>query len=523
MRPALSEERPSEVLDLVIDRPVRRRDSRQAYYTSSRDITRYMASRLNAALDSTVWEPCSGSGDLVDAVLEYVPSVSILASEIDNGAVEELTRKYKQAPNVEVMQLDALEASSIALFQQIGPFSHIISNPPYGAYMTMERRSLLKKRFPDMYVKETYGLILYHCLSLLKQSGKLVFILPDTFLWLHRHEFLRKYILTKFSVDEIALFPSKFFPGVNFGYSGLCIISISNLLSTVDHRIKVIDKLASTEALSALADGNAPSAGCSIAYINQSEVCSRKHYEFIRPDDSGVTTLKQRCSLTLGDLADVKTGFYSGNDQKWIRRRDASVPRSSKYADVDKALVFKGEEIGLDGIDGEKTYIPIVRGGAASFYRPTNWYVNWSTDSVAEYRRPGKNPARFQNSQYYFREGIGVPMIASGKLTGALLSNRVFDQGIVGVFPFDLGHTLFLLGFLNSSMATRLLRQINPTANNSANYLKRLPVVDPTDKEISTTTVLVNLALEEVRDDGKVSAKTSNELDLLYEAIWSGT
>jgi len=481
-----------------------------------------MASRLNANADSVVWEPCSGSGDLVDAVVESAPNASILVSEIDVDAVEDLKRKYVGAANVEVMQLDALEATANGLFGQIGPFSHIISNPPYGAYMSMERRSLLKKRFPDMYVKETYGLILYHCLSLLKPSGRIVFILPDTFLWLHRHEYLRKVILTKLTVEEIALFPSKFFPGVNFGYSGLCIITICNEKPRKGHQIRIVDRLDSAEVLGRLAKENECSTGCSILHVEQEKLCSQLHFELVRPNESGHQGLSQRCKLSLSDFAEVKTGFYSGNDRKWIRRRDESVPRSSKYMEVDKTTIFQGQDIPLAGLSGEQVYIPIVRGGAASFFRPTNWYVNWSIEAVAEYRKPGKNPARFQNSQYYFREGIGVPMIASGKLSGSLLSNRVFDQGIVGIFPFDTELTYFLLGFLNSNVATRLLRRINPTANNSANYLKRLPMVEPSEAESRTATSLVSQAMIEANGDGSLSAQTIDEINLLYDSIWCG-
>ena len=53
----------------------------------------------------------------------------------------------------------------------------------------------------------------------------------------------------------------------------------------------------------------------------------------------------------------------------------------------------------------------------------------------------------------------------------------------------------FLLGFLNTDLATRLTMAINPTANNSANYLKRLPIVIPQQNEIERANELVNAIL----------------------------
>ena len=86
---------------------------------------------------------------------------------------------------------------------------------------------------------------------------------------------------------------------------------------------------------------------------------------------------------------------------------------------------------------------------------------------------------RFQNSNFYFRNGIGIPMIHSTKLTGALIDGRLFEQSIVDVFPHDDSLTNHLLGFFNSSICTRLIQTINPSTNNSANHIKKIPFAEP--------------------------------------------
>ena len=172
--------------------------------------------------------------------------------------------------------------------------------------------------------------------------------------------------------------------------------------------------------------------------------------------------LSGRVSLTLADVAEVRTGFYSGNDRRWLRRASEQVPRSKHFQNVDTRRCFRGLPRHWMGLIQYQHFVPILRGGAARFVRPTHWYVDWSVEAVKEYRRPGKNPARFQNAQFYFRSGIGVPMVSSGRLTAAMLENRLFDQGIVGIFPKDNALIHFLLGFMNTELATKLLRQINP-------------------------------------------------------------
>jgi hypothetical protein len=177
------------------------------------------------------------------------------------------------------------------------------------------------------------------------------------------------------------------------------------------------------------------------------------------------------------------------------------------------------------GCVGPKTFIPIVRGGAAPYVKPNHWYVGWSVDAVKEYQRKGKNPARFQNSAFYFREGIGIPMVSSGRVTGALLDTRVFDPAIVGIFPKDPNLRMYFLGLFNSPIATDLVRQINPTANNSANYLKRLPIVLPSSNELSFIDPLVQQAVDQARQSASIDENLRREIDAFYSQLWcrSGT
>ena len=178
-----------------------------------------MVSRLEPTNGDVIWEPCAGEGNLIDCVLEAAPTAVIRASEINSSAIAHLRNKYRDDVSVDVRHEDALEVSGGSLFEKRVSFTRVIANPPYGAYQTPERRRQLQCRFGQLYVRETYGVILYHALSLLEPHGRLVFIIPDTFLWLTRHEVLRRKLVFQTTVEEIALFPSKFFPNINFGCS----------------------------------------------------------------------------------------------------------------------------------------------------------------------------------------------------------------------------------------------------------------------------------------------------------------
>lgn len=504
---------------MVIERPKRYRDKLQAHYTRSRPIVSFMVSRLAPSKEDKIWEPCAGAGDLIDGVLEISPFSRIRASEINDEAVSILKSKYNEFTNIDICHEDSVNVGAGTLFEKPVSFTRIISNPPYGAYQAPERRRQLKNRFPNLYVRETYGVMMYHALSLLHLDGRLVFIVPDTFLWLHRHEALRKTLISETTIEEIALFPSKFFPNVNFGYSGLCIITLIKHQPASDHKIRILSDFPNSNALFHCSSENQMEVWpCTNWNVLQTNIANKKHAELVNYDDKSRVLLSERAECTLASYAEVKTGFYSGNDRRWIRKLDGSVPRSKSYQEINRREIAPNKPT-LKGFSGTKHFIPIVKGGAVAYSKPTHWYVDWSEETVTEYRKKGKNPARFQNSAYYFREGIGIPMVSSSRMTGALLKHRLFDQGIVGVFPHDSNLLFYILGFVNSKIATELLRRINPTANNSANYIKRLPFVVPTMEELLFVDPLVYDAIGQA-NNGAVESALQRELDSFYSQLW---
>ena len=90
---------------------------------------------------------------------------------------------------------------------------------------------------------------------------------------------------------------------------------------------------------------------------------------------------------------------------------------------------------------------------------------------------------------------------------------------IVGVFPKDETWTLYLLGFINSSICTDLINAINPSTNNSANYIKKIPFLKPdngTRKKIECLVKEIITSIE--KGDDVTSIKI--ELDDLFSKMY---
>ena len=192
-----------------------------------------MVSMIHPSQNDHILEPCGGDGVFIDALLDFSPQLKIDTCDLDIDAVNAMKLKYHHDNNVSVRKTDTLMDSFFDEVSSLGYYDKIIGNPPYGGWQEYSRRAELKRKYNGFYARETYSLFLLRCVSLLKNNGVLSFIIPDTFLFLHNHKQLRKYLLEQTIIKEITIFPSKFFPGVSFGYSNLCIITVqkSNSIS----------------------------------------------------------------------------------------------------------------------------------------------------------------------------------------------------------------------------------------------------------------------------------------------------
>lgn len=465
-------------IDKIIMGKTRSRREFCSYYTESDPILGYMVNRLEISDGDLILEPCAGEGVFIEKIIKSYPdnSFAIEAVDLNPRAVAKLHSSF-QNENIRIRQADTLLDPMLDLHASMGGrYTKIIGNPPYGAWQDYDKRNTLKKRYGG-YVRETYTLFIKRAVDLLKDNGKLVFIVPDTFLALHLHKETRGKLLKHTRIDEILLIPSKFFPKVNFGYSDLCIITLVKSSAPEKHKVKIIQVKNDVEKLYKIANRQYDVFD-NYEEIEQDKILNSIDHSFFIGGNKKIRNLVNECEMTLGDIAHCVTGFCSGNNKKFYKPLSLNIRNAKNYALINQ------EEVEFDylqkpnvasGLFGKKKYIPILKGGNGSFSKKTDWFVLWDKKTVNFYRTDKK--ARFQNSQFYFREGIGVPMVKSSKLTAFLLEKRLFDQSIVGIFPKSGKNLYYLLAFLNSGVCDRILKAVNHTTNNSANYLKKLPLI----------------------------------------------
>lgn len=483
----------------------------QAFYTKSTPIVDYMVSKLSLKNDNKIFEPCGGDGVFIEAILDVNEFANIDVCELNEAAYTILQNKFTKYPTVHIRQCDTLLDNDLSFNSNFGGvYDKIIANPPYGAWQDYDKRDKLKKLYPNLYAKETYALFLYRCIELLKEDGILSFIIPDTFLNLHMHKAIRTHILTKTKIVELALFPSSFFPGVNFGYANLSIITLQKSgtkKNNLNNQFKVINGFTRVDQLSDTTDKQLKS----FSFL-QSEILANPDHAFLIADNSKVAESINHTKLKVGDIASCVTGFYSGDDKTFLQVNSPNLKNGKNYDLVDTKSINRDYQTIpniLDGIEGEKHFLPIVKGGNTKYLKPEGWFMKWSKEAVKHYRTGKK--ARFQNPQFYFKFGIGVPMISSTSITASLIENKLFDQSIVGIFPKDEALTYYLLAFFNSPTCNTIIRTINPSANNPANYIKKIPFIMPDEKILKTITGGVKEIIQSIKSKGKFASEIETE------------
>jgi phospholipid N-methyltransferase len=490
----------------------------QAYYTKSEPIVNYMVSLLGLKGNETVFEPCAGDGVFIDPLLSKYEDINIEAFELNENSINNLLLKYTGLKNVSIKQTDTLTDVELEFLCSMGgKYDAVIANPPYGAWRNTEDRKSLKKRFNGFYAKESYSLFLYRSIESLKEGGRLVFIIPDTYLNLHMHKDIRKYILTKSKIKEIALFPSSYFPGVNFGYANLSIIALekcSNEKACKENEFKIIKGYKSVSELGSSISGNIHA-----IKSTQKDVLSNSDYAFISNKNPLISECIKTTNETIGNLCDCVTGFYSGNDKEYLKVLSKEIRNSKKYDTVDiKKVTYNCDASIIDGIIGDNIFVPIVKGGNSKYYKPDNWFMKWSTELVEFFKKDTK--ARYQNSSFYFRKGIGVPMVSSSSITGALIDNRLFDQSIVGIFPKKIKYLEYLLAFFNSPTCNTLIRTINPSTNNSSNYIKKIPIKIPDELEFYEIKHNVLQIISQVKDTGDFNIELEKKNNRIIKDLY---
>ena len=162
----------------------------------------------------TLLDPGCGEGAFIEGVLRFcrthrLDSPSIVGVEMNPVLVDEAKGRLHGGKGVEIVQADFL-------FHALPKFDYVIGNPPYVPITGLSPEE--RRRYRANYVTaverfDLYLLFFERALKLLAPKGRLCFITPEKFEYVHSATPLRR-LLGGFTVEEVNHVSEDTFPGL---------------------------------------------------------------------------------------------------------------------------------------------------------------------------------------------------------------------------------------------------------------------------------------------------------------------
>lgn len=193
---------------------------------------------------------------------------------------------------------------------------------------------------------------------------------------------------------------------------------------------------------------------------------------------------------SLGEVVQAKVGLQTGDNKRFLRQWfEVGIDNIS----------FDSHSI-KDSVESGKKWFPYNKGGSyRKWYGNYDYVVNWQNDGY-EIKHfaddKGKIRSRPQNTEFYFKEAVTWSDITTSMLSARyILGNDIHD--VVGMSIFGNHNTLIkILGFINSKVATHIMRIINPTIHNSIGYMVLEPLL-----EVQSVNSLVERSISSSKSD----------------------
>lgn len=346
-------------------------------------------------------------------------------------------------------------------------FDVAVANPPYtdssdfGPELKEFAEANYKK--PMKFNINLYACFIKRCCELTDELGKVGMVNPPTFMYIKTFEDARKYMVEK---THISLF-------VEWGYLGMFSPS-----ARVDSAFFVLDKNKSKE-------------DSLFIKLNDLYEMKRKRVLFDAYADYCNGQPNDRVYLLPQDkLKAIKSWpfIYWISDE--FREKFGGGSIESKYSNCQGLITSNNNrflrywwEVNHKNL-GTKWFF-YAKGGPFNKWYGNMWLtVDWEDDgyNIKHFvDENGKQKSRPQNEKFYFKEGITYCSSGS-KGASFRIKNKehLFDSGGSSIFGLGKIDDKYLLGLLNSILATYIVDCLNPTVNTQVGDIGRIPIAEGT-------------------------------------------
>ena len=180
---------------------------------------------------------------------------------------------------------------------------------------------------------------------------------------------------------------------------------------------------------------------------------------------------------TVEDYGFAGIGMRTGDNNRFLRR----------WTEVDSCNMIIGCQSAEQQIRSRRRWVPYNKGGDfRRWYGNNEYVVNWfnNGEEIKEntrrvYPQLGDDLGwKISNEQYYFKRGITWSGVTISKCSFRVYDEGfIFDSGANGYFLFNEENRYYLAACLNNTITQYVMEVINPTVNNGAGTIRKIPVI----------------------------------------------
>jgi len=370
----------------------------------------------------------------------------------------------------------------------------VVVTPPYMGASNMNPRlnDFIKNHYPD-YKSDFFSAFIVRGSEMTKPEGYCGYFTPYVWMFIQSYEKLREYLYSNATIETLIQFEYSAFeeatvPVCTFAFKNSHVSKKGCYLRLVDFRGGM--EVQRQKTLEAIANHK-----CGFYYEQNTDNFSKIPGSPVAYWVS-VAFLKSFEGKTIEDYSFAGIGMRTGNNSRFLRH----------WYEVAKDNMIIGCKSKNEQIVSHCRWVPYNKGGEfRRWYGNNEYVVNWLNDGeeIKEntrrtYPELGDNLGwKISNEQYYYKKGITWSGITSSKCSFRVYEEGfIFDSGANGLFTYDEDMRYYIAACLNNTIALYTLGVINPTLNNGAGTIRKIPVIlDEERKDIVDNFVEDNISI----------------------------
>ncbi|MEI7523428.1 MAG: BREX-1 system adenine-specific DNA-methyltransferase PglX [Mariniphaga sp.] len=393
--------------------------------------------------------------------------------------LEQAVARYARSKNNNFLQTKANDAL-IMLKILANKYDVAVANPPFtdSSDFGPELKIFIDENYkkPLKFHSNLYATFIKRCFDIVINDGYIAMIHPYSFMFIQSFEDVRKLMIEKthinflvdWGLDRVNLFDGGYASAPTFYILSKQKSEEPGIYLQLTTNLQEKEKKGTFEnALEDLKQGNSNDR---IYQLNQNKLKIIKSWPFIYWISEPFRA-KFKSDL-IEETADIRAGIQTSNNNRFLRY----------WWEVNLSETLPDNDAKIEAY----RWVKYSKGGPFQKWHGNLWLViDWEEEGKKLQRFLFSKGQDLHAQDFYFKKGLTYSALGSKISLRNLPSNHLFDIGGSSIFlTKDFQNLNYLMGFLNTKLVTYITNCLNPTVNKQPGDFKRIPFVNPDQKNL---------------------------------------